>query len=956
MLCNREKTITMELLVLGGLAALGYYLNDKQNGSRQYAVDSKFTSPKEGKPIMEAYNDELKSITSTAASFPEISEVESLYQTESSKKEEQYTERTNGRTHASSMFVAGRSVNTFSDAYKQNKLDVFTGNSSSLFNKPQKKEATPIFDPKENATMLTSDGRPLVLNNGDQQSRFWVSQSSPFQEPKMQKVTDVPLTYQDIRMKYKPVLASTKEESKIPPPMTGMASVPKGTVEPGIKVVRPNERSESFQSQMYLNAKASIPDGDHEDKFVSACSRDTDDASSGNNSTSYVGQPLASGATNTEGTPPISYDQLTSLRTSLIPNVSNAEVTLMPTVAGDLPPDMRSSYSQSKSQGGNTNVLPILEGSLPTGGPSNASVLAPRKVEGFSDHPEYDVYGATIRVLNNHDSSAQASAVQPRVLGSERKVVGLQPAVPISRQLVCSGDNDSLPKPYSDKLRSNNPDMEANIFPVFASKFGQAGVINASVPANDARRMESCLLPGNRGEFFPVPVSSLSTVDVSDKSRLDIDIMSREHTKFVWTSQASHNNEPKHMLSAPAMKDMKLDTLGNRNSRVLTNVSPDVTITREANVQNEDEHVKTILQVSTRVMNPQPLNKVSGDSADSSRRYDVKSMSWTETGVKLSEARPHTIEGLTTHRKTETESMNSDPHPTRGIHQTREEFTDDQSFSGNLFSKTTRGVHDIDIDITRGHFPSKAFVSEIKNMTTSRAQPYEVLPGRAAHANSFVASLNDNKNLELAPHVQLKQDVLATDPPAVSGINVNTPEKAAAKMTIDAPRTKVQLPSTSGMLLVPMVQNASPSLVPKQTSQVTKVPDSISEQMTCTSRENAFAPVRKPPNSDYVLNNAYVISRPLIEHTPGPQVNIDQFAKLHSSQVSNISTVQDKRKTTRLLNTTPSLGSHAVLKLPSEHVAKPQLTREPKMNPIHVINAIQPFINTDHSKPHPLVS
>jgi hypothetical protein len=214
----------MEFAILGGLALLGYYYKSKEN-----QVSGPIQDSSDNDNIIES------------VSGQQMDEGQSIYDFLDEKIAPPETFQDSDiplyvdPDSIASKFYEERSVNTFPEEYKQSKLDLFTGNSMSAFNKPFKKEARTLFQPEESATPIGFSGRP-VTSSMSEYDRYWVNKNADYAVPGGPKVVDLPIETSQVRVI--PPNTSTKHPSPLPHPLTGksMVQIPRDTSSAGIEI------------------------------------------------------------------------------------------------------------------------------------------------------------------------------------------------------------------------------------------------------------------------------------------------------------------------------------------------------------------------------------------------------------------------------------------------------------------------------------------------------------------------------------------------------------------------------------------------------------------------------------------------------------------------------------------------------------------------------------------------
>lgn len=202
----------MEFAIIGGLALLGYIYKESGNQHADVEIDpeeDRISGSNDG-PNGNSLMGWTRRQGSTLRETFRDDDVP-LLMTDDSLATKFYTQRT---------------VTTFSDDYKQGKLDLYTGNSQSMFTKPQRSEKEALFKPIESATLISFSGKPTTAASTDTE-RYWVNPNASFTQPTgASTVRDLPMGYAAHVLPKNP---SARQPKVLPHPLNGHAMVPFST-------------------------------------------------------------------------------------------------------------------------------------------------------------------------------------------------------------------------------------------------------------------------------------------------------------------------------------------------------------------------------------------------------------------------------------------------------------------------------------------------------------------------------------------------------------------------------------------------------------------------------------------------------------------------------------------------------------------------------------------------------
>lgn len=522
----------MELLLLSGLAAMGYFMYEmkqpQNNNKKQLNRMPTYSRSSDSEPS--TFSDERH--------IPYFSHDEKSFNNDITVDEGPMS----ANSSIDKPFYIGRSVNTYTNDYKQTKLDIFTGNSSSIFSKPSKNAVEPLFKPIENATILTSDGKPRTDIGVERGQRFWVNKNANYVTLPVEQISDAPISYAETDLNIKN--PSQKQASTLPHPDTGKAIVAHNS---GIDMMGDNTKAVQKKVATSCEVPFSSSSGNvslsrtenpetTRSHGISSCNK---------NVISHFGSPFSQ---NPETTSASSSNMMNnnphysrSIRHNTanigetFTNVCNAQGGSIIKNENNIPHGLSKNISSKDSQ--QPNMIPQIMGNntCSTETMDMKSPASYRSLDGSSHRESFSNNG-----LHRTIHAVQVESPFTRSLEkTQKRLVGLQPSLPLPVSINRSINNIdngsdyivqdigwSNTKAKKDMNKSQKDDAPGKELS-FGVSYGRAGIADMSSPQ------------GLRPSVSVEPSQSLhmtQNVNIKDQKQrnLDVDHIQHEQSKYTF--------------------------------------------------------------------------------------------------------------------------------------------------------------------------------------------------------------------------------------------------------------------------------------------------------------------------------------------------------------------------------------------------------------------------------------
>lgn len=829
-------------------------------------------------------------------------------------------------------FYTQRTVTTFSDDYKQSKLDLYTGNSQSMFNKPQRSEKEALFKPVESATLISFSGKPTTTSSPDTE-RYWVNPNADFTQPAGIKPTrDLPMGYAS---QVRPNNPSSRQPKILPHPLNGHAMVPFSAGPEDSGAQSDSNRLKKELSSPFA-APASLATGASQmmTEFTPTRDRSTPDPHE------YYGAASSAGQGEAHTTRPSMQTTKAQANCGALPNYfGNKHLSVY---SGDT---QRAVHSNEVSSSRLVRVgAEFLPQSIAKGSPA-LSVNQRGKTPGSTSLSKRETNpvlrdGYLMSALHP-DAQALLSAKQPVATSRATKNAtppdGDKEDLMPTRVLINPAASDRVNKGGLHAIAVRDVPPESSMEPVemtmYSARFGHGGIANISEETSKAtirrERIPSAVSSTLEHVFSSSTQRIMSAADYRmqgqdspaerDKSR----VTSAAHPETMGQARALEpadyrmgepsfvhrkSNLTEHIQEMSSTQKKLLDLMPDNRSMVITLPTRDAPQFEDGQVSRQNKHV---------------------DFA----AHKPPAMAETFIGVNLGSKPPMQQDVVSDAGKRSRlpETIGASSYWASGVN-SLSNIAAQMSRSTTSESRRDKGRPDAPTKLGGNSIipASVTYTSTAGPQRAEQAMPQSNLVGRIQGAPGHLA---DSIGAE---ETRFRQEISTVAEPR--GMKVQAPQ-SCVKPPEDLPRTKVSN-ITNDAFPTGILANGHFIKGGHIDSEITKVPDKDSRSQLPYGHAHTSLTTASIVTED-IVNNTRVPDKPLASSTPGPQVN--NHAAVPSAGTPPPTVVE----TYKTSHETSSVGSHSTYYNPLAPPSLPfKLTREKKIE--EIASAFHDMDPTDH--------